>query len=65
MNTPYMEKMLEQLNQLSLTPIHECAGSDISNLADLRKTVSGYYSKPIRLKLPKRSLSALLLLIMK
>ena len=37
MNTPYIEKMSEQLNQLSLTAINECAGSDISNLADLEK----------------------------
>ena len=37
MNTPYIEKMSEQLNQLSLTPINEYAGSDISNLADLEK----------------------------
>jgi hypothetical protein len=37
MNEPYIEKMSEQLNQLSLTPIHECAESDISNLADLEK----------------------------
>jgi len=39
MNTPYIEKMSEQLNQLSLTPMKECAGSDISKLVDL----SGYY----------------------
>jgi len=37
MHTPYIAKMAEQLHQLSLTPIHECAGSDISNLADLEK----------------------------
>jgi len=37
MNTPYIEKMSEQLSQLSLTQINECAGSDISNLADLEK----------------------------
>jgi hypothetical protein len=29
--------MSEQLNQLSLNPVQECAGSDISNLADLEK----------------------------
>ena len=37
MNTPYIAKMAEQLNQLSLTQIHACAGSDISNLADIEK----------------------------
>ncbi len=37
MKTPYIEKMSEQLNQLSLTQINECAGNDISNLADYEK----------------------------
>ena len=37
MNTPYIEKMTEQLNQLSLTQINECAGNDISNLTDYVK----------------------------
>ena len=37
MNTPYIEKMTEQLNQLSLTQINECAGNDISNLTDYDK----------------------------
>jgi len=37
MNTPYIEKMSEQLSQLSLTSINECAGSDISNLAGYKK----------------------------
>jgi hypothetical protein len=37
MNTPYIEKMLEQLNQLSLARINECAGNDISNLAEYEK----------------------------
>lgn len=37
MNTPYIEKMSEQLKQLSLAPINECEGKDISNLADLEK----------------------------
>ena len=34
MKTPYVEKMSEQLSQLSLTQINDCAGNDIRNLAD-------------------------------
>ena len=50
MNTPYIEKMSEQLSQLSLTPINEYAGSDISNLANLEKddvrvTLNAYQSE--------------------
>ena len=37
MKTPYIEKMSEQLNQLSLIPINECTGCDISKLANLEK----------------------------
>ena len=37
MNTPYIEKMSEQLKQLSLTQINECGGNDISQLAEYEK----------------------------
>lgn len=37
MNTPYIEKMSEQLNQLSLTKINECGGKDIRQLAAYEK----------------------------
>lgn len=37
MNTPYIEKMAEQLNQLSLTKINECGGKDIRQLAAYEK----------------------------
>jgi len=37
MKTPYIEKMSEQLNQLSLTQINECGGNDISQLAEYEK----------------------------
>ena len=37
MNTPYIEKMSEQLNQLSLIQINECGGNDLSPLAEYEK----------------------------
>jgi hypothetical protein len=37
MKTPYIKKMSEQLNQLSMTLLNECSGKDISNLSKFRK----------------------------
>ena len=37
MKTPYIEKMSEQLNRLSLTLVNEYAGSDITNLVEYEK----------------------------
>lgn len=37
MNTPYIEKMSEQLSQLSVTQINQWAGNDISDLSGFEK----------------------------
>jgi len=37
MKTPYIKKMSEQLDQLSLTQINECRGNDIRQLAEFEK----------------------------